>query len=78
MDKTKKMEIRERETLFLNRILRNAISEKRWLVVIFIKLFFSFLIRHAIDVQLQKIAIAANREKHKKEVTENPFIYRMR
>ena len=78
MDGLKKKEIRERQTLYHRQIFHNAIAEKRWLVAIFIKLFFSFLVRQAIDVESHKSEIADHDKKHKKRVSKNPFIYRMR
>jgi hypothetical protein len=70
--------IREIEIQSLQQVLNNAVSQRRWLVAVFIWLFFSKLISHAVEVRRKKWESDKNEMFAKEARDENPFVYRMR
>ncbi|MEE2998509.1 MAG: hypothetical protein VX693_01185 [Pseudomonadota bacterium] len=70
--------VREGEIRSLQQVLNNAVSQKRWLVAVFIRLFFSKLINLAVEVRREKWEVDKNKLALKETIEENPFVYRMR
>ena len=62
----------------LRRIIANSMTEKRWLVAGFVRVFYPYLLSNALDVK-KNINEAQNSEVNRvADLEQNPFLYRMR